>query len=215
MILISLGNAAAAQAAGAGNATSGFAAATLPEWILAGVALLVLGIGAAVINLLISVRDRFPEPGVKNEKFVGGLLKGVAKQTERLDREFAELLRVPPTLPNNALAYVRDLRRMLRESTAFVAHMRAYPLPEWPSPDLAHAFADWAGVIDSMDSLLDDLFDEVTSAIERHSWTELFEQYKREEWYLRRDVEKLKGLKAAIDKEAKPFQKKKAEPKPI
>ena len=59
------------------------------------------------------------------------------------------------------------------------------------------------------------MFDEVTSAIERHSWTELFEQYKREEWYLRRDVEKHKGLKAAIEKEAKPFQKKKPEPKPI
>lgn len=215
MIVISLGNAAAAQVAGSGNAASAFALASLPEWILAGAAVLVLGIGAAVINLLLSVRDRFPEPSVKNDKFVEGLLKGVRKQTERMEREFAAVILVPPVLPNNALAYVRDLRRMLRETTAFIAHMRAYPLPEWPSPDLAHAFADWAGVIDSMDSLLEDMFAEVTASVERHSWTELFKQYEREEWNIRRDITKLAGLKGAIEKEAKPFQKKKPEAKPI
>ena len=93
--------------------------------------------------------------------------------------------------------------------------MRAYPLPEWPSAELGHAFADWAGVIDSMDSLLDDMFAEVTAAIERHSWIPLLEQYKREEWYVRRDVGKLAALKGAIEKEAKPFQKKKKDEKPI
>ncbi|MCW3848897.1 hypothetical protein OF829_16795 [Sphingomonas sp. LB-2] len=209
MHIISLGNAAAA------HASSTFAPATPPEWILIALVLIGLAIGGALVSLLRSVRDRFPEPAIKNDKFVEGLLKGVRKQTERMEREFAELLRVPPVLPNNAIAYVRELRRLLRESTAFVAHMRAYPLPEWPSPDLAHAFADWAGVIDSMDSLLDDMFTEVSTAVERHSWVELFDQYKREEWYVRRDVARLAGLKAAIEKEAKPFQKKKPEPKPL
>lgn len=209
MIAISLDTIAAANAAGSAPAVSVFALASLPEWILAGVSVLVLGIGAAVVNLLISVRDRFPEPAVKNDKFVEGLLKGVRKQTERMEREFAELLRVPPPEANAALAYVRDLRRLLRESIAFVTHMRAYPLSEWPSAELAHAFSDWAGVIESMESLLDDMFTEVTASVERHSWIALLDQYKREEWYVRRDITKLGELKTAIEKEAKPFQKKK------
>ena len=60
-----------------------------------------------------------------------------------------------------------------------------------------------------MDSLLEDMFAEMTAAIERHSWHDLLEQYRREEWYVRRDVGKLDALKKAIEKEAKPFQKKK------
>lgn len=215
MIMISLGNVAAAKVAGAAPVASSFALATLPEWILLGLVLIGLGIGGALINLLVKLTQRFPEPAVKNDKFVEGLLKGVRKQTERIQREFAAAIHVPPTLPNNAVAYVRDLRRMLRESTAYVAHMRAYPMPEWPGPDLAHAFAEWAGVIDSMESLLDDMFKEAVAAIDRHSWVELFEQYKREEWNIRRDIDKLGGLKSAIEKEAKPFQKKKPEPKPL
>ncbi|MEZ0243418.1 MAG: hypothetical protein ACAH11_08600 [Sphingomonas sp.] len=217
MIVISLGNLAAANASA--PAAASYALASYPEWLqiwlaIAGI-LLGLAIGGVSINMLMTLNQRFPELGMKHDKFVDGLLKGVRKHTERLQREFAAAIHVPPTLPNNAVAYIRDLRRMLRDTTAYIAHMRAYPMPEWPSTELAHAFADWAGVIDSMDSLLDDMFRESIAAIERHSWVELFEQYKREEWNIRRDIERLPALKAAIEKEAKPFQKKKPEPKPL
>jgi hypothetical protein len=214
MIVISLGNLAAAQAAVPAPAPL-FAPGSIPEWTQILLALIGLGLIGGLLYQLAKLNKQLADKSEKHDKFVTGLLKGVRKQTERLEREFAAVLKVPPTLPNNGVAYIRDLRRMLRESTAYIAHMRATPMSEWPGPELAHAFAEWAGVIDSIDSMLDDMFVEVTAAVERGSWAELFKQYEREEWYFRRDIEKLPGLKSAIEKEAKPFQKKKPEPKPL
>lgn len=182
-----------------------------PAWIQAAAA--VIGL-ATTIAILIGFNNYVrQEPPVRHDKFVDTMVKSVRRQTERLEREFAEALRVPPTGASNAQAYVRDLRRLLRESTAFVRHARAYPVGDWPSFELAAAFSDWAAIIDSTDSLLDDMYEEINAAILRHEWGSLHEQYLREEWYVRRDIGKLKGLADAFDKAAKPFAKKKAEPK--
>jgi hypothetical protein len=210
MIVISLGSAAAAKVAGPAG-TPMFAPGSIPEWSQLLLVVIALALIGGVLHQLVALNRNLSETADRHDLFVKGLLKGVRKQTERIERELAAVLHVPPTLPDNGVAYIRDLRRMLRESTAYIAHMRSYPMPAWPGPDLAHAFADWAGVIDAMDSMLDDMFAEVTVAVERGSWVQLFEQYKREEWYFRRDIEKLKGLKTAIEAEARPFEKKDAE----
>jgi len=178
-----------------------------PAWIQTAAAVIgLIAIVAFLIGLNTYVRQ---EPPVRHDKFVDTMMKSVRKQTERLEREFAEALHVPPTGAANAQAYVRDLRRLLRESTAFVRHARAYPVGDWPSFELANAFSDWAAIVDSTDSLLADMYDEINAAILRHEWGSLREQYLREEWYVRRDIGKLKGLADAFDKAAKPFVKKK------
>ncbi|MES2441890.1 MAG: hypothetical protein V4574_03605 [Pseudomonadota bacterium] len=201
--VIILGNAAAAAAAAAPT--------NWPAWIQAGAA--VIGLITTVAILLGFSAYVRQEPPVRHDKFVDSLTRGVRKQTERLEREFAEALRVPPTGAANAQAYVRVLRRLLRESTAFVSHTRTYPIGDWPSFELADAFSNWAAIVDSTDSLLEDMYEEINAAILRHEWGSLHEQYLREEWHVRRDLDKLKGLAGAVDKAARPFVKKKTEAK--
>jgi hypothetical protein len=201
----------ASTTAATGNSTAMFAIATMPEWILIGLA--ILGIGT-LFAFVLAFKRRFPEPADRNGEFAKTLVRAVKHHAEELEREFKTALRVPGIDTDSgksglgateAAAHVRHLRRLLRNSTSFIRHARSLPLGDWPSYALSHAFAEWAGVVDGTDALLDDMYREVTAAVATGRWGELQAQYDREQWFVLRDLERLPSLTAAVTKAAKPF----------
>ncbi|MBX3564847.1 MAG: hypothetical protein KF730_09755 [Sphingomonas sp.] len=184
---------------------------TASDWVQ--VFLVLIGVGT-LIALVSAFKRRFPEPANRNGEFARTLTRAVKHHSTELEREFKTALRVPGIDTDSgksglgateAAAHVRHLRRLLRSSTAFIRHARTLPLGDWPSYALSHAFAEWAGVIDGTDALLDDMYREVTAAVATGRWGELQAQYDREQWFVLRDLERLPALTSAIDKAAKPF----------
>ncbi|MES2988887.1 MAG: hypothetical protein V4808_13355 [Pseudomonadota bacterium] len=170
-----------------------------------------------LIAFVAAFKRSFPEPANRNAEFARILIKAVKHHTEQLEREFKTALRVPGIDTDSgksglgateAAAHVRHLRRLLRGSTSFIQHTRTMPLGDWPNYALSHAFAEWAGLIDGTDTLLDDMYREVTAAVATGRWAELQVQYDREQWFVLRDLEKLPALTKAVEKAAKPFLKK-------
>lgn len=219
-LIITIGNAAAAVANTAAAAArpstawpwDWFQRSTFPEWLQ-------LLVGGTIVYTVFRATHvfelRFPERKAQHGKFVESLTKGVSKQTARLDGEFATALLAPAITPVGALAHLRSLRLLIHPPLAFIRRMRAYPLAQWPSDELAGAFDDWAAVVEAIDSLLGHMFDEAKSAIALDRLRPLIDQYERDEWYVRRELDKLKNLVPLITKAAAPFKKKEPEPKPI
>lgn len=196
-MLISVGSAAIAATNAA--APSGFAPATLPEWIT--IALVLVGV-AALLGMVLAlnrIHDRMPkEQGIAKKEFVRMLCDQVWKHTDAITDVFAQRMRLEPLAIEQMRVLVRLLREDISAPANYVEQMRAHSTRDWPKLDLFQAFNNWGGLIKAMESQLSDLqtainYPVVKEPVDKNRDERILHLYRTEQEILQRSVDKLRG----------------------
>lgn len=188
------------------NAVANFADAPAPpvDWASwAQAALLALAIlGAALI-----VRGR-PRPDyvTPRKDFARFVRSGVEERTRELRAVFASKLHESPQSFPEAQEYLRGLRKDLRYATGFIERVDKRAFEGWPKFELYEAFHKWAEPIRYTDRLLADMLGDLQTAADKSLVGPLLEQYRRDEWRIRLDLEDLDKRSAAVVAAAKAIE---------
>lgn len=185
---------------GAGRVSgAALALGSWPDWLQVALMLVAVGIGAAMVRALVSLRDRFPEPEKSDAvAFVTMLCAQVWESTDRITSVFAERLRQPP----GDIAQLRILVRHLREDMSipvnFIEQMRAHPPGEWQGAAIFKAFNNWSAQVAAMAKQLDDLHHQITypllrEPVDKQRDAMLVYHYHTEQAFLDRRIDDVLG----------------------
>lgn len=190
------------RAAASGAASASGASLTIgswPDWLQAGLMLVAVGVGMAIVHALLSLRDRFPKPEPRDAAaFITMLCEQMWECTNRITTVFAERLRQPP----GDIAQMRILVRHLREDMSipmnFIEQMRHHPPGDWHNTAIFKAFTDWSAQMAAMAKQLDDLHQSITyplirEPVDKHRDAMLVYQYHTEQAFLDRRIDDVLG----------------------